>query len=105
MRRPAGRPRRGEIGMNEAWFVPDVMTVTIFGAGCALLGLAGLLERTGGRVVRTWTNGLALLLVLGAAVAFAAGAPPAAWAAALAAGAVPLALTAGRLGALSAALS
>src|SRR5689334_7006067 len=95
--------------MNEAWFVPDATTVVIFGGGCALLGLAGLLERPGGRCLRTWTNGLALLVLLGAAGAFAAGLP---WsAAALAVGAVPLALTAVRqarpylLGALSAVLS
>ena len=82
--------------MNEAWFVPDTATVAIFGGGCALLGLTALLERPGGRCARTWTNGLALLFLLGAAAAFAAGLlRPAA--AALALGAVPLTLTAGRL--------
>jgi hypothetical protein len=91
--------------MNEAWFVPDATTVTVFGGGCALLGLTGLLERTGGRRVWTWTNGLAVLVLLGAAAAFAAGLPRSACAAALAVGAFPLALTAARVGALSAVLS
>src|SRR5436309_3567589 len=91
--------------MNDAWFIPDTTAVVIFAGGCAVLGLVGLLERTGARRVRTWTNGLAVLILLGAAAAFAAGLPRSAWAAALAVGAVPLALTAGRLGALAAVLS
>src|SRR5262249_34920115 len=82
--------------MNDAWLLPNAATVVIFGGGCALLGLTGLLERPHGRRVRTWANGLALLFVLGAVGAFAAGLPLAVWATALAVGAVPLTLTACR---------
>jgi hypothetical protein len=80
--------------MNDAWLLPDAATVVIFGGGCALLGLTGLLERPRGRRVQTWTNGLALLFVLGAAGAFTAGLPRAVWATSLTVGAIPLTLTA-----------